>query len=95
MSGFSHSLVDDISFLYSNISQKNTEVLNEDSQYYDEEVAEFVEDIFSKISLSMIYEGYSANAVISFLSNSSVNNLSKDSKYILCNLLNSPVPVKN
>ena len=70
MSGFSHSLVDDISFLYSNISQKNTEVLNEDSQYYDEEVAELVEDIFSKICLSMIYEGYSANAVISFLANS-------------------------
>ena len=75
MSGFSHSLVDDISFLYSNISQKNTEVLNEDSQYYDEEVAEFVEDIFSKISLSMIYEGYSANAVISFLSNSSEDDI--------------------
>ena len=75
MSGFSHSLVDDISFLYSNISQKNTEVLNEDSQYYDEEVAEFVEDIFSKISLSMIYEGYSANAVISFLANSSEDDI--------------------
>lgn len=75
MSGFSHSLVDDISFLYSNISQKNTEVLNEDSQYYDEEVAELVEDIFSKICLSMIYEGYSANAVISFLSNSSEDDI--------------------
>lgn len=75
MSGFSHSLVDDISFLYSNISQKNTEVLNEDSQYYDEEVAELVEDVFSKISLSMIYEGYSANAVISFLSNSSEDDI--------------------
>jgi len=75
MSGFSHSLVDDISFLYSNISQKNTEVLNEDSQYYDEEVAELVEDIFSKICLSMIYEGYSANAVISFLANSSEDDI--------------------
>ena len=75
MSGFSHSLVDDISSLYSNISQKNTEVLNEDSQYYDEEVAELVEDIFSKICLSMIYEGYSANAVISFLSNSSEDDI--------------------
>ena len=75
MSGFSHSLVDDISFLYSNISQKNTEVLNEDSQYYDEEVAELVEDVFSKICLSMIYEGYSANAVISFLANSSEDDI--------------------
>jgi len=75
MSGFSNSLVDDISFLYSNISQKNTEILNEDSQYYDEEVAELVEDILSKISLSMIYEGYSANAVISFLANSSEDDI--------------------
>jgi len=75
MSGFSNSLVDDISFLYSNISQKNTEILNEDSQYYDEEVAELVEDILSKISLSMIYEGYSANATISFLANSSEDDI--------------------
>lgn len=75
MSGFSNSLVDDISFLYSNISQKNTEILNEDSQYYDEEVAELVEDILSKISLSMIYEGYSANAVISFLANSAEDDI--------------------
>ena len=70
MSNFFPSLVDDIGSLYSNISQKDLELLNEDSDYYDQEVAEFVEDIISTISISMICERYSADAVLSFFANS-------------------------
>ena len=70
MSNFFPSLVDDIGSLYSNISQKDLELLNEDSDYYDQEVAEFVEDIISTVSISMICERYSADAVLSFFANS-------------------------
>ena len=70
MSNFFPSLVDDIGSLYSNIAQKDLELLNEDSDYYDQEVTEFVEDIISTISISMICERYSADAVLSFFANS-------------------------
>ena len=70
MSNFFPSLVDDIGSLYSNIAQKDLELLNEDSDYYDQEVAEFVEDIISTVSISMICERYSADAVLSFFANS-------------------------
>ena len=70
MSNFFPSLVDDIGSLYSNIAQKDLELLNEDSDYYDQEVTEFVEDIISTISISMICERYSADAVLSFFTNS-------------------------
>jgi hypothetical protein len=81
------SIVDDLGSLYSNISQKDLELLNEDSDYYDQEVTEFVEDIICTISTSMIFEGYSAQAVLSFLAKSSEediieNYLSIDKVYI-------------
>ena len=87
MSNFLPSIVDDLGSLYSNISQKDLELLNEDSDYYDQEVTEFVEDIICTISTSMIFEGYSAQAVLSFLAKSSEediieNYLSIDKVYI-------------
>lgn len=63
-------LIEDIGNIYQNIANSESQVLNEESEYYDEELSELVEDIFSKISISMIYEGYSAEGVISFLVNS-------------------------
>ena len=63
-------LIEDIGNIYQNIANSESQVLNEDSEYYDEELSELVEDIFSKISISMVYEGYSAEGVISFLENS-------------------------
>jgi hypothetical protein len=68
MSNLSHSLVEDISHLYRNISSQDYSYLDEASQHYDEELKNLVEDIVASISLEMIYEGYSANAALDFLS---------------------------
>jgi hypothetical protein len=71
MSGISQDFINDLGFLYEHIHVKDQDFLNEESEYYDEEASELVEDILSTISLSMIYEGFSANAVIGFLADSS------------------------
>lgn len=71
MSRISQDFINDLGFLYEHIHVKDQDFLNEESEYYDEEASELVEDIISTISLSMIYEGFSANAVIGFLADSS------------------------
>jgi hypothetical protein len=70
MSNLSTEVFGDMNYLYQNIANRDVQQLNENSEYYDEEFAELVEDIISTISLSMVHEGYSANAVIAFLANS-------------------------
>lgn len=67
MSNLSTEVFGDMNFLYEHIATKENEKLNENSEYYDEEFAELVENIISTISLSMVYEGYSAEGIISFL----------------------------
>jgi hypothetical protein len=71
MSKISQDFINNLGSLYEEIHVKDQDFLNEESEYYDEEATELVEDILSSISLSMIYEGYSATAVISFLADSS------------------------
>jgi hypothetical protein len=71
MSRISQDFINDLGFLYEHIHVKDQDFLNEESEYYDEEASELVEDIISTVSLSMIYEGFSANAVIGFLADSS------------------------
>ena len=71
MSRISQDFINDLGFLYEHIHVKDQDFLNEESEYYDEEASELVEDIISTISLSMIYEGFSANVVIGFLADSS------------------------
>jgi hypothetical protein len=71
MSGISQDFINNAVYLYEEINIQQNDFLNEDSEYYDQEAAELVEDILSTISVSMIYEGYSANAVIGFLADSS------------------------
>lgn len=70
MSNLSTEVFGDMDYLYQNIANRDVQQLNENSEYYDEEFTELVEDIISTISLSMVHEGYSANAVIAFLANS-------------------------
>ena len=70
MSRISQDFINDLGFLYEHIHVKDQDFLNEESEYYDEEASELVEDIISTISLSMIYEGFSANTVIGFLADS-------------------------
>jgi hypothetical protein len=70
MSNLSTEVFGDMNYLYEHIANRDAQQLNENSDHYDEEFAELVEDIISTISLSMVYEGYSANAIISFLADS-------------------------
>jgi hypothetical protein len=70
MSNLTTEVFGDMNYLYEHIANRDAQELNENSDYYDEEFAELVEDIISTISLSMVYEGYSANGIISFLANS-------------------------
>ena len=56
--------------MYEEINIQQNDFLNEESQYYDEEASELVEDIIATISTSMVYEGYSANGIIAFLADS-------------------------
>jgi len=70
MSNLSTQVFGDMNYLYENIANRDAQQLNENSDHYDEEFAELVEDIISTISLSMVYEGYSADGIISFLASS-------------------------
>jgi hypothetical protein len=70
MSNLSTQVFGDMNYLYENIANRDAQQLNENSDHYDEEFAELVEDIISTISLSMVYEGYSADGIISFLADS-------------------------
>ena len=67
MSRISQDFINDLGFLYEHVHIKDQDFLNEESEYYDEEAAEMVEDILSTISASMVCEGYSAEAIIGFL----------------------------
>lgn len=71
MSRISQDFINNIGYLYEEINLHHNDFLNEDSEYYDQEATEIVEDIISTISVSMIYEGYSAEGVIGFLADSS------------------------
>jgi uncharacterized membrane protein YgcG len=75
MSNISPDFIRSIGSLYESIHAQQSEDLNEESEYYDEEISILVEDIISKISLSMVYEGYTAEGVISFLADSSDQNI--------------------
>jgi len=75
MSNISPDFIHSVESLYEEINVQQQDFLNEDSEYYDAEAAELVEDILSSVSLSMVYEGYSANAVIGFLADSSEEDI--------------------
>ena len=61
--------------MYEEINIQQNDFLNEESEYYDEEASELVEDIIATISTSMVYEGYSAEGVIGFLADSSEESI--------------------
>ena len=70
MSRISQDFINSVGYLYEEINIQQNDFLNEESQYYDEEASELVEDIIATISTSMVYEGYSANGIIAFLADS-------------------------
>ena len=71
MSRISQDFINNVGYLYEEINIQQHDFLNENSEYYDEEAAELVEDIISTISVTMVYEGYSAEGIIGFLADSS------------------------
>ncbi len=71
MSRVSQGSINDIAYLYEEINIQQNDFLNEESEYYDAELTELVEDILSTISSSMVCEGYSAEGIFSFLETSS------------------------
>lgn len=75
MSRISQDFINSVGYLYEEINVQQNDFLNEESEYYDAEAAELVEDIISSICLSMIYEGYSASSVIGFLADSSEEDI--------------------
>ena len=75
MSNISPDFIYSVGSLYEEINVHNKDFLNENSEYYDAEMSYLVEDIFSTISTSMIYGGYSASAVIGFLADSSSQSI--------------------
>jgi hypothetical protein len=63
--------INDISYLYEHINNQDQFSLDPESDYYDQELSELVEDIISSISITMISSGHSAEGVIDFLENAS------------------------
>jgi hypothetical protein len=75
MSNLSTEVFGDMNYLYEHIANRDAQQLNENSEHYDEETTELVADILATISSSMVYEGYSANAIITFLATSSEQDI--------------------
>lgn len=75
MSNISPDFIHSVESLYEEINIQHQDFLNEDSEYYDAEMSYLVEDILSSISTSMVHEGYSANAIIGFLADSSTQDI--------------------
>jgi len=61
--------INDISYLYEHINNQTQFALDAESEYYDQELAEAVEDVISTISINMISGGHTAEGVVDFLKN--------------------------
>lgn len=75
MSRISQDFINSVGYLYEEINIQQNDFLNEESEHYDEELTEIVEDIISTISSTMVCEGYSAEGIIGFLADSSEENI--------------------
>jgi hypothetical protein len=80
MSKISQDFIGNVGHLYEQINTYDQDFLNEESEYYDKDLVELVEDIFSTVSSLMIHEGYSASATIAFLADGSEEEISE--KYL-------------
>jgi hypothetical protein len=72
---FSQNLVEDLAGLYSSIVTQDFEILNEQSEFYNEDFAYIFEDVCATICISRLSEGYSASAVLDYLDYASENDL--------------------
>ncbi len=88
MTRITQDFINNVRYLHEEINVYENDFLNEESQYYDKEASYLVEDIFATISVSMVYEGYSTNGIISFLSNSSEKEILEKYSNFNENILN-------
>ena len=84
MSNLSTQVFGDMNYLYEQIANRDAQQLNENSDHYDAEATELVEDIFYNISYSMASEGYSANGILDFLSKATEEEILE--KYCDCTI---------
>jgi len=75
MSRISQDFIASVGYLYEEINIQQRDFLNEESEHYDAEAAELVEDIISTVSSMMVCEGYSAEGIIGFLADSSEDTI--------------------
>lgn len=67
--------INDISYICEHINNQDQFALDSESEYYDQELAEAVEDILTTISVNMISNGHTAEGVIDFLENASEQDI--------------------
>ncbi len=84
MSNLSTEVFGDMNYLYEHIANRDSQQLNENSEHYNQEFANLVEDIFYNISYSMASEGYSANGILDFLSKAPEEDILE--KYFDCTI---------
>jgi hypothetical protein len=65
----SHSTVQNIGELYTSITKHENKILDEDSDFYNEEFANLFSDVLNTICISLVSEGYSAHAILDYLEN--------------------------
>ncbi len=70
MSSISPDFIHSVGYLYEEIHAKDQGFLNEESEFYNEEVAELTEDIILTLALQMFSEGYYAETFLKFLASS-------------------------
>jgi hypothetical protein len=67
--------INDISYICEHINNQDQFALDSETEYYDQELAEAVEDIISTISINMISSGHTAEGVVDFLENASEQDI--------------------
>ena len=67
--------INDISYICEHINNQDQFALDPESEYYNQELAEAIEDILTTISVNMISNGHTAEGVINFLENSSEQDI--------------------
>jgi hypothetical protein len=67
--------INDISYICEHINNQDQFALDSESEYYDQELAEAVEDVLTTISVNMISNGHTAEGVIDFLENASEQDI--------------------
>jgi len=86
----SYKLLEDFGDIYGYISSYEGDCLNEESEYYDEQLAEDIDHLLYIVSYNLLSEGYDAEFVIKYLSNESEQTILE--RYYNTNLNEAALP---